>query len=171
MGSYRTAPSNLRLAAMCALLVSATACAESTSPPESARAPAPTASVVQNQRTAVDTVVFNDCTREDIALRGTAHVVFTTTESGNGGLHQAFESNMVLTGTGLLTGSRYRSVSTNSSTFNAPGVPTEQTIVGSSRLLRQGAGGDLFAHFLQHITIDALGKIRVFNTDFRFECV
>jgi hypothetical protein len=162
MGSYRTA--FLPLAAVCALLVSAAACTESTSPPL-------TASVVQNQRSTVDTVVFNDCTGEDIALHGTAHVVFSTTESGNGGLHQAFVSNMVLTGTGLLTGSRYRSVSTSNSSFNAPGLPAEQTFVGSSRLLRQGAGGDLFAHFLQHITIDALGNIRVFNTDFRFECV
>ena len=168
MGSYRT--DFLPLAAVCALLVSASACSES-SPPESPTAPTPTAAVVQNQRSTVDTVVFNDCTGEDIALQGTAHVVFTTTESGNGGLHQAFESNMVLTGVGLVTGSRYRSVSTSNSSFNAPGLPAEQTFVGSSRLLRQGAGGDLFAHFLQHITIDAHGNIRVFNTDFRFECV
>jgi hypothetical protein len=169
MGSYQTA--FVPLAAVCALLVSAAACTESTSPPESATAPTPTAAVVQNQRSTVDTVVFNDCTGEDIALHGTAHVVFTTTESGNGGLHQAFESNMVLSGTGLLCGSRYRSVSTSNSSFNVPGLPAEQTFVGNSRLLRQGAGGDLFAHFLQHITIDALGNIRVFNTDFRFECV
>jgi len=168
MGSYRT--DFLPLAAVCALLVSASACSES-SPPESPTAPTPTAAVVQNQRSTVDTVVFNDCTGEDIALHGTAHVVFTTTESGNGGLHQAFESNMVLTGVGLVTGSRYRSVSTSNSSFNTPGLPAEQTFVGSSRILRQGAGGDLFAHFLQHITIDAHGNIRVFNTDFRFECV
>ena len=168
MGSYRT--DFLPLAAVCALLVSASACSES-SPPESPTAPTPTAAVVQNQRSTVDTVVFNDCTGEDIALHGTAHVVFTTTESGNGGLHQAFESNMVLTGVGLVTGSRYRSVSTSNSSFNTPGLPAEQSFVGSSRLLRQGAGGDLFAHFLQHITIDAHGNIRVFNTDFRFECV
>jgi hypothetical protein len=170
MGSHRTALS-LPLAAMCSLLVSAAACNESIAPLESGMAHGLTAAVVQNQRSAVDTVVFNDCTGEDIALQGTAHVVFTTTESGNGGLHQAFESNMVLSGTGLLTGSRYRSVSTNSSTFNVSGLPAEQTSVGSSRLLRQGPGGDLFAHFLQHITIDALGNIRVFNSDFRFECI
>jgi hypothetical protein len=170
MGSHRTAFS-LRLAAMCSLLVSAGACNESTAPLESVMAQGLTAAVVQNQRSTVDTVVFNDCTGEDIALQGTAHVVFTTTESGNGGLHQAFESNMVLTGTGLLTGSRYQSVSTSNSTVNAPGLPTEQTSIGSTRLLRQGAGGDLFAHFLQHITIDALGNIRVLNSDFRFECI
>jgi hypothetical protein len=169
MGSHRTGPSSL--ATLWALLVSAAACTESTAPPESASAHALTAAVVANQRSTVDTVVFNDCTGEDIAIQGTAHVVFTTTESGNGGLHQAFASNMVLTGTGLLTGSRYRSVSTNSSTFNSSGLPAEQTSVGSSRLLRQGAGGDLFVHFLQHITIDALGNVRVFNEDFRFECI
>ena len=170
MGSHCTA-SSLRLAAMCSLLVSAAACNESTAPLESVMAHGLTAAVVQSQRSTVDTVVFNDCTGEDIALHGTAHVVFTTTESGNGGLHQAFESNMVLTGVGLVTGSRYRSVSTSNSSFNAPGLAAEQTFVGSSRLLRQGPGGDLFAHFLQHITIDALGNIRVFNSDFRFECI
>jgi hypothetical protein len=129
------------------------------------------AAVVQNQRSTVDTVVFNDCTGEDIALQGSAHVIFTTTESSKGGLHQAFASNMVLKGTGLLTGSGYQSVSTSNSTFNVSGLPAEQTSVGSSRLLRQGRGGDLLVHFLQHITIDALGNIRVFNSDFRFECV
>jgi hypothetical protein len=161
----------LPLAAMCSPLVSAAACNESATLPESVMAPGLAAAVVQNQRSTVDTVVFNDCTGEDIALQGTAHVIFTTTQSGNGGLHQAFESNIVLTGTGLLTGSRYRSVSTSNSTVNVAALPAEQTFVGSSRLLRQGRGGDLFAHFLQHITIDALRNIRVFNSDFRFECV
>ena len=169
MEHYRTV--SLPLAVLCSLLVSAAACTESTAPRDSAMPHGLTAVLVQNQRSTVDTVVFNDCTGEDIALQGTAHVVFTTTESGNGGLHQAFESNMVLSGIGLLTGSRYRSVSTSNSSFNVSGLPAEQTSVGSSRLLRQGPGGDLFAHFLQHITIDALGNIRVFNSDFRFECI
>jgi hypothetical protein len=169
MRSHRAA--FLPLAAVSALLVSAAACGDSSSPAESALAPTPAAAVVQHQRSTVDTVVFNDCTGEDIALQGTAQVVFTTTESGNGGLHQAFESNMVLSGTGLVTGSRYQSVSTSNSSFNAPGLPAEQTIVSSSRLLRQGHGGDLFVYFLQHITIDALGNVRVFNEDFRFECI
>lgn len=169
MNSCRTV--TLQLAGICSLLVSAAACNESTAARESAMPHGLTAALVQNQRSTVDTVVFNDCTGEDIALLGTAHVVFTTTGSSNGGLHQAFESNMVLTGTGLLTGSRYQSVSTSNSSFNVSGLPAEQTSVGSSRLLRQGPGGDLFTHFLQHITIDALGNIRVFNNDFRFECV
>jgi hypothetical protein len=170
MGSQRTAFS-LPLAAMCSLLVSTAACNDSAAPLESVMAHGLTAAVVQNQRSTVDTVVFNDCTGEDITLQGTTHVVFTTTESDNGGLHQAFESNMMLSGTGLLTGSRYRSVSTSTFTFNVSGLPAEQISAGSSRFLRQGRGGDLFVHFLQHITIDALGNIRVFNTDFRFECV
>src|SRR5438874_13312368 len=104
MGSFCT--SFLTLAAVCALLVIVAACTESTLPPESAMAPTPTAAVVQNQRSTVDTVVFNDCTGVDIALHGTAHVVFTTTQSSNGG-------------------SRYRSVSTSNSSFNAPGLPVE----------------------------------------------
>lgn len=170
MVSLRTAFS-LPLAVGCSLLVGNVACHESTAPSEAVMAHGVSAAVVQNQRSTVDTVVFNDCTGEDIALRGTSHVVFTTTDSGDGGLHQAFASNIMLSGTGLLTGSRYRSVSTSTLTFNLSGVPSEHTSAGSSRLLRQGSGGDLFVHFLQHITVDALGTIRVSHTDFRVECV
>jgi hypothetical protein len=161
----------LPLTAIWSLVVSIAACNDSTAPPEARMANGLAAVVLQNQRSTVDTVVFNDCTGEDIALQGTAHVIFSTTESGNGGLHQAFASTIALSGTGLLTGSRYQSVSTSNSTFNVSGLPAEQTSVGGSRLLRQGRGGDLFVHFLQHITIDALGNTRVFNSDFRFECI
>lgn len=170
MQSLRTVFS-LPLAIGWSLLGSTVACHESTAPSEVVAVHGASAAVVQKQRSTVDTVMFNDCTGEDIALRGTSHVIFATTESGDGGLHQAFALNIVLSGTGLLTGSRYRSVSTSTFTFNVSGAHAGQTSTGSSRLLRQGSGGDLFVHFLQHITVDALGNIRVSHTDFRFECV
>jgi hypothetical protein len=124
-----------------------------------------------NDYTTVDTVVSGQCVGEDIALQGTAHVVFSTTSSGVAGFHLAFEANQTLRGTGLTTGRQYLSLSTSAFTLNAPGLPFEQTSAGSARLLRQGGDGDLFSSFLQHITVDALGNLRVFNTDFRFRCV
>jgi hypothetical protein len=126
--------------------------------------------LVANQRTDVDTVLTNFCTGEDVHLVGTSHFVLSLAVDGHGGFHLAFTSTQQLNGLGLTTSATYRSLSSNSFTLNVPGLPFEQTSVGSSRLLRQGAGGDIKALFLQHITVDAKGNTRVFNTDFRFSC-
>jgi hypothetical protein len=126
--------------------------------------------LVVNQRNEVDTVLTNFCTGEDVHISGTSHVVFSITTSRTGGFHLAFTSNQQLGGTGLTTGASYLSVSSSSFSLNVDSLPFQQTSVGSSRLLRQGAGGDIMSFFLQHITVDANGNTRVFNTDFRFTC-
>ena len=126
--------------------------------------------LVTIQRRTVDTLVSNRCTGEDVALSGTAQVVFSITQSASGGFHLQFEMRELLAGTGLTTGTKYQSIRTSASTENLSGLPFEQTSVGSSRLLANGAGGDLRIQFLQHIVVDALGDIRVFNSDLRVEC-
>jgi len=78
--------------------------------------------------------------------------------------------NQVLRGTGLVSGGNYLSINSGAFTLNAPGLPFEQTSIANYRLLSLGAGSDLFVSSLQHITVDALGNLRVYNTDFRFEC-
>jgi hypothetical protein len=145
-------------------------CEGNTLSSEPAAGPRPNTALVANERTTVDTVVADLCTGEDIALTGTAHVVFSTSQSDGSGFHLEFQMNQVLSGTGLTTGRHYRSITTSAFTLNMDGLPLEQTSAGSSRLLGQGAGGDLVAHFTQHITVDAGGNLRVFKTDFRFEC-
>jgi hypothetical protein len=155
---------------MCSLAAFLVAgCETNTAAPEPAAAPGPNAAIVSNERTTVDTVLFDQCTGEDIALRGTSHVVFAISQN-NGRFHLVFQSNQVLKGLGLATGRQYQSVSGSAFSLNMDRLPFEQTSAGTSRLLGQGAGGDLFVHFVQHITVDALGNLRVFNTDFRIEC-
>ena len=126
--------------------------------------------LVTIQRRTVDTLVSNRCTGEDVALSGTAQVVFSITQSANGGFHLQFQMRELLSGTGLATGTKYQSIRTSAFTENLNGAPFEQTSVGSSRLLANGVGGDLRVQFLQHIVIDALGDLRVFNSDLRVEC-
>ena len=128
------------------------------------------AAVVANERTDVDTVFTNFCTGEDVHLVGTSHVVFSLTTDGSGGFHLGFTSTQQLNGVGLTTGATYLSLSANTFTLNIASLPFEQTSAGGTRLLRQGPGGDIMAFFLQHITVDANGNTRVFNTDFRFSC-
>ena len=167
----RSLTPRLRGGLMCSLAAFLLAgCESNTAPSQPAAGPRPSAALVANQRTTVDTVVFDQCTGEDIALSGTAHVVFSITQSANSGFHLQFQMNQVLSGTGLTTGRQYRSISASAFTLNMHDLPFEQTSAGSSRLLGQGARGDLQARFLQHITVDALGNLRVFNTDFSFEC-
>jgi hypothetical protein len=153
----------------CLAVIGVSACGE-IGQPASPTEYRPEAALVANQRTTVDTVLFDQCTGEDIALSGTAHVVFTTTQSG-AGFHVKLHADQRLTGTGLVSGRVYQSVSVDNFTMNVAGVPFEQTAVGSARLLRRGGGGDLFSWFLQHIVVDAGGRLRVFNSNFRFECV
>lgn len=156
---------------MCSLAALLLAGCESTTlPSEPASGPRPNAALVANQRTTVDTVVFDQCTGEDIALSGTAHVVFSITQGAGSGFHLQFHLNEVLSGTGLTTSRQYQSIRVSAFTLNMNGLPFEQTSAGSSRLLGQGSGGDIMSYFLQHITVDALGNLRVFNTDLRFEC-
>ena len=64
--------------------VGMTGCDGYAQPSEPTALSIPNAALVANERTTVDTVVFDQGTGEDIALRGTAHVVFSITQSGRG---------------------------------------------------------------------------------------
>ena len=157
---------------VCSLAVVLLAGCESNTAPSLQRVarPKPSDALVAIQRRTVDTLVSNGCTGEDVALSGTAQVVFSITQSANGGFHLQFQMRELLSGAGLVTGTTYQSIRTSAFTENLNGLPFEQTSVGSSRLLAHGAGGDLRVQFLQHIVVDASGDLRVFNSDLRAEC-
>ena len=145
-------------------------CERSTLPSEPAVVSRPNAAVIMNEHRSLDTVITNNCTGEDLALSGTVHTLFSITESRNGGFHLQFHMNQEFSGTGLTTGMSYRSIGVDNFSLNTSGLPFEQTSVGNARLLGRGAGGDLMVHYLQHLTVDANGNLRVLNDDFRFEC-
>jgi hypothetical protein len=157
----------LSLPALVVLLTACSDSAELASAPDSIR---PASAMEQNQRTALDTVVTNRCTGERVHLVGATHVVYSLTSDAAGGLHLAFTSTTHLSGEGLTSGATYHSMSTGHFSQRIAAVPWQQTSVGSTRLLRRGAGDDIRVFYLQHITVDANGVMRVYDDDFRSSC-
>ena len=105
-------------------------------------------------------VLAHPCTGELVAVTGTIHTTFRTTESSSGNLSVTTTSNTQgVSGTGVVSGAKYTLAETAMSSFTvAKGSTT--TNINSLRFVRNGETGlpdDFTLHVRYHLTVNANG--------------
>jgi hypothetical protein len=106
-------------------------------------------------------IQLNTCTTpvEPVATSGNLHIVVTTTSDNRGGYHVTVGSNTEsVTGTGLISGEKYTSSTTNKDTYYA-GAPFPQinTMIHNYELVSQSGTANLIMKITFHVTVDANG--------------
>jgi hypothetical protein len=148
-GPSATAPSGLGLTASSSVN-SATALA--------------TAGVVSNTIIPIppNSVLFDACTGEGVHVTGTIHRVTVTTVDANGGTHMEMHFNVQgVSGVGLVTGTQYRGIHTETHSSNASGSgASEFTTVIDIKLIAEGSADNLtIRDVLIHSTTNADGTV------------
>ena len=130
-----------------------------------APAQAEATTVTTQQKIEVGVLVFVPCANggagEDVALSGNLHVLFHFTEDGSGGLHiQVHENPGGISGTGLVSGDKYRAVGEIRDAFNVkPPFLAEFSSVGNFRIIGEGPGNNFLVHETLHVTVNANGEV------------
>lgn len=107
----------------------------------------------------IDEVIFNDCTGEEVAVRGLVHVQFRAHELADGFRAEATSSYRHVSGVGLDSGARYHLVGSDKSQvdFRRP-FPSRSLFNLKVLVLRQG-GGHSFFRLQVRFTADARGRV------------
>jgi len=114
----------------------------------------------------------NDGEGEVVILTGEQHLVGhgTFTENGNVRFVTHIQTQNV-SGTGEVTGDRYRLVMLNQSSQGIEGTfPFTFSFVDNIRVIGQGPDNDFWVHQDSHITIDANGEVRVLHDNIKADC-
>ena len=106
-------------------------------------------------------IQLNTCTApaEPVALNGNLHIVVTTTSDSKGGYHVTVGSNTEsVTGTGLLSGKKYTSSTSDQDEYYA-GAPFPQvhTMTHNYTLISQSGTANLVMKITFHVTVNANG--------------
>jgi hypothetical protein len=125
----------------------------------------------------IDVVLTNVCVGEPIAVAGELAYVTRVTVDTQGGLHMSSAAvARNLTGTGLLTGTRYRMLGGVSESYNdrdSGGVdpPWTYTWTDTAVLVSEGGADNLLLHTTSHSTLAANGESTASPYQYRIECV
>jgi len=146
-------------------------CAQGHSPAEPASvssatvaAPLGRAGVISNTTIPIppNRVIFDQCTNEGVLVTGEIHRVTVTTVDANGGTHTEMHFNVEdVSGVGLITGTHYRGIhtETHSSNVNGSGA-SESTTVIDIKLIAEGSASNLtIQNVLIHTTTNADGTV------------
>jgi hypothetical protein len=112
--------------------------------------------------------VFNPCNGETVTFNGIDHFTASVTFDDAGGFHSVAHDNIHVTATGSL-GNSYEGNQEVTSTFNGR-VAVEQTFGLTFSEISQGSAPNFEVHMLQHITVNANGKVAVFFSNFSSNC-
>ncbi len=113
----------------------------------------------------------NPCNGESVDLSGTNHMVISSTTDNSGGVHDGFQLNMHVTGTGKTTGANYVADEQEhfSGTFDS-GVTVTETEPISFTMISQGSAPNYIIHALAHITINPDGTTTSYIDTYTSEC-
>lgn len=108
---------------------------------------------------------------EDVFLSGPFHSVFHVTLDGSGGAHVTVVHNpQGVSGTGLITGTKYVGVGASpQDEFNVK-VGEEHTSVTNKLIVGQGPGNNLLMHTTTHTTVLGDGTVTSFVDNVSIEC-
>ncbi len=110
---------------------------------------------------------------EPIAYSGADHLVIRVTSDGAGGFYDAFHRNILVTGTGLTSGTSYilnAEIDMNEHVAATSTVPYTFTSVGTNVFVSQGSLPNADVEDINHLTIDANGNITADIFEFRGAC-
>ena len=113
----------------------------------------------------------NTCTipAEPVALNGDLHIVVTTTSDSSGGYHLTIGSNtQSVTGTGLISGLKYSSsTSDQDEYYNGGPFPEVHTFTHNYVLISQGGTANSVMKITFHVTVNATGTPSTRKVAFR----
>ena len=141
-----------------------------------ALAPAVQARVVLNESTPFEFEGSPSCGGENVVVRGTLHIVVTTTEDGASGSHSVYHTNYMNTeAVGVQSGDRYQTSDISNTSVNViTEYPMEFTGVVSGRLVHTGEDGtqtdDTLFHATFHVTQNANGELTAVAENIVFHC-
>ena len=112
------------------------------------------------------------CLGEPVHIHGSATYVVHYLENPNGREHQLDRATIQASGTGLITGTRYRynAVMNHVATWMESGGAGNFTRMSRGHLISAGSGGNLVATFMLHITANANGETTVVMDVWEVEC-
>jgi hypothetical protein len=121
-----------------------------------------TAGVVSNTIVPIppNTVLFDSCTGEGVHVTGTIHVVTVSTTDASGGTHTQRHFNVQgVTGVGVVSGTQYRGIHTETHDANSSGgAGSEFTTRIDIKLVAEGSASNLtIRDALVHVTVNANG--------------
>lgn len=126
------------------------------------------ASVVVNIDIPVSGAVFNPCNGETVTFTGVDHFTMSLTFDGAGGFHANAHDNVHVTATGSL-GNSYEGNQEDNNPFNGR-VGVEQTFGLTFSEISTGSAPNFEQHILEHITVDANGRVTAFFSNFSSNC-
>ena len=117
-------------------------------------------------------LVESECLSEPIELRLRQQLVTGGPFDANGGVHTHLVVNdRGTTGTGLMTGARYRQTGAETSTDNVLGPPPLiLTAHNTLNLVGQGSAPDVRLRQLLHVTMNANGEVTAFTSEMSVVC-
>lgn len=134
--------------------------------PASAQASA----VTTNEQVPIELVVFIPCVPENVTASGTLHIVSHTTVNPDGSFHVVSHFNpQGVSGTGDVTGDRYRGTGVTQNTFNLTAGQTF-TFANNFRFIGQGPGNNSMVHQNVHTTVNANGVVTSVVDNFSATC-
>ena len=150
----------LALAAVAALMLAACD-ASSPSAPLDPRGAHVAPAVVFHEFIPLQVPFFNTCTGRSLVITGTFQILVTETTDANGGLHTRFVSNFQnVSGVDLVTGVRYRVISSLEGSFNTNGTgQRESTTLAIMKLVGQGPFNNTTVRMNAHLTLNANGTV------------
>ena len=121
------------------------------------------AASVTNTFQAVNFIIFDDCTGENILFTGKVHDTENITMNPNGSFHLTITENFAgVQGVGQTTGMIYRFPGAVSITENLTAAQ-EETETLTQNLISLGSASNEQARVLLHITVNANGVVTVDN--------
>jgi hypothetical protein len=126
--------------------------------------------VTTNIRFPVDFTLTNQCTGEQIAFSGEAHILVQSSATPSGHFKMTIHSNLQdVTGVGLTSGADFHFLSiATTSEESGPGV--EVTIPVSFRIIGPGPGNNFLFHDSTHLTVNANGDVTAQVDNFSVTC-
>jgi hypothetical protein len=113
---------------------------------------------VTNVTIEIPAVVYdNPCVGEPVALHGNLHLVLTVASDHAGGFHVGNHLNASYSGTGLVSGVRYRASENQQDVWNARALPASHSTTLRTKLISQGGIDNAFLFTTVTTTIDANG--------------
>jgi hypothetical protein len=162
---------------VCGALVAACQSSDTpTAPAAAADSPAPAAAQVihtsQRNEIIVDDVFLNECTGEQMRFHFNELMVAHDLEIVGHQIHfQLVQMDRGSNGVGLTTGTRYRQVGVqHSSFFISTSIDEVQTFTSSTSIIGEGKALDARGHVTYHITVGPTGRVVVEFEKARFTC-
>jgi len=113
---------------------------------------------VTNVTIDIPAVVYdNPCVGEPVALHGNLHLVLTVVSDHAGGFHVGNHLNASYSGTGLVSGVRYRASENQQDVWNARELPASHSTTLRTKLISQGGVDNAFLFTTVTTTVDANG--------------